>query len=497
MESQAVLAFPPKLNTPLMHPYRRWERSRCTTVTHVAVHSVVSNIHLMPVPNATGASAYAVLSSSLPYGVVARSFPLNGRILRGYLDASGTLNGLGVGNPNAEFSPDLTKCAMASEGGIAKVLWGFRTGAVAVTNAPKAMDSARPTSARWTRCQVNDAHEGAVEDAIWAGTAHAVTGGADGRVKIWDVRRMVCVWTSDLKRGQVLKDPCVKVAADLSQGIIVGLTKSGEIAVWSGFSGLLTTSPWDSPSFTAQEIRIPPQTTTSTPAGTTKAREVKALHIHAVSSQHVAVLILYESDDLSNANATDFWRVSVDLHDGSVERSTFGGNGTGIITALQPLFSTTEHEKSFIVTGDHMGNVNIFPWDTSATNVVPAARFEAFSDSAVTAIAWSPTVLVVGSSKGIIRAFDSLSFAYLRNLGERTGISTAMDAVSHIIVQDEILVASIGSRVLGWFAGPDGKEKNTHKSRSAKLAKSHALAKWQRESFCSSIVYFKIKCELS
>ena len=85
-----------------MQMYRRWERSLCSTVTHTPVVSAVSNIHLMPVPNAAGAAAYAVLSSSLPYGVVARSLPLNGYRFRGYLDAAGTLNGLGVGNPNAD-----------------------------------------------------------------------------------------------------------------------------------------------------------------------------------------------------------------------------------------------------------------------------------------------------------------------------------------------------------------------------------------------------------
>ncbi|KAK7677838.1 hypothetical protein QCA50_019150 [Cerrena zonata] len=450
---------------------RRWERSRSTTVTHVPVHSTVSNIHLMPVPNAAGELAYAVLSSSLAYGVVARSLPLRGYVFRGYLDASGTLNGLGVGNPNAEFSPDLTKCAMASEGGIAKVLWGFRTGAVAVTNAAKAADRTRQVSARWTRCQVTDAHDGAVEDAIWAGAAHAVTGGADGRVKIWDVRRMTCVWTSQLKRDQLIKDPCAKVAADLVHGIVVGLMKSGEIAVWSGFSDISATSPWDSPSITAEEIRVPPAARS---VGPTPDREIQALHIHAVSSEQVSVLALYEGE-------TVFHRVSVDLRDGSHERSTFGESGAGIITALQPVFSTNEREKSFIISGDQSGNVNIFPWDISASTITPTIKFEVFNNSAVAALAWSVTVLVVGSSKGIIKAFDSLSFEHLRDLSERSGASAVMDPVGHVIVQGEMLVASIGSRVLGWLAGPIGREKSSHKAKTAKSTKSQVLAKWQQQ----------------
>ena len=78
-------------------------------------------MHLMP--NMT------LLAASLQYGVVSRSYPLIGKILRGYLDASGTLNGLGIGNPNAEFSPHVSSVALASDGGTAKVLWGFRNGA--------------------------------------------------------------------------------------------------------------------------------------------------------------------------------------------------------------------------------------------------------------------------------------------------------------------------------------------------------------------------------
>ena len=427
----------------------------------------------MPVPNAAGAAAYAVLSSSLPYGVVARSLPLDGYRFRGYLDAAGTLNGLGVGNPNAEFSPDLTKCAMSSEGGIAKVLWGFRTGAVAVTNAPKAVDKTRQVSARWTRCQVTDAHEGSVEDAIWAGTAHAVTGGADGRVKVWDVRRMSCIWTSPLKQGQVIRDPCVKVASDLANGFVVGFMKSGEIAVWSGFSSLSTTSAWDTPDFTVSELRIPPQSSIP-PVDPSQRREIKALHIYATSSQRVSILILHEAE-------TVFRRILVDIGDSSYEWSTFGGNETSIITALQPVFSTKENEKNFILTGDQTGNVSVYPWNATTPIIHASSKFEAFNDSAITALGWSPTVLVAGSSKGTLRAFDSFSFAYIRNLNERTSINTATDPVSHIVVHNEVLVASIGTRVLGWFAGPVGKDKQSSKTRSGKLSKSHALAKWQRK----------------
>ena len=133
-----------------------------------------------------------LLAASLQYGVVSRSYPLSGKILRGYLDASGTLNGLGIGNPNAEFSPHVSSIAMASEGGTAKILWGFRNGEVAVTTALRAMDQSRTSASRLVRCRLGDCHEGAVESVSWAtggeGCFFFVSGGADGRVKLWEAK---------------------------------------------------------------------------------------------------------------------------------------------------------------------------------------------------------------------------------------------------------------------------------------------------------------------
>ncbi|CAL1697479.1 unnamed protein product [Somion occarium] len=386
----------------------------------------------MPVPNTVGPQSHAVLSSSLQYGIVARSFPFSGRILRGYLDAAGTLNGLGIGNPNAEFSPDLMKCAMTSDGGTAKVLWGFRNGSVAVTNAPKAMEGARPVSARWTKCQLDDAHDGAVEDAVWAGigSTYAVTAGADGRVKLWEAKRMACLWTSPLKSGQLLKDPCVKVAADLNGGVIAGLMKSGELIIWSGLTGIVS-------------------------------GDVSPSEIH---------------DPL-------LYRTTVDIDDGDIERSIFGDSSAAAVTSLQPVFATNPDEPSFVIVGDKLGYVSVFPWDASGSTVAPNRRFQAHGDSAVSAIAWSPAVVVTGSSKGTIRAFDSLNFACLRTFPAtgRPAIGEAPDPVSNVVVDREALAASIGSRVMGWFAGPVGRERTHHKGRHAKSSKSHPLAKWQQQ----------------
>ena len=74
----------------------------------------------------------ALLSSSIQYGIVARSTPFTGKIVKGYLNATGSLQGFGVGNPNAEFTPNVTACALSSEGASAKIIWGFRDGSISV-----------------------------------------------------------------------------------------------------------------------------------------------------------------------------------------------------------------------------------------------------------------------------------------------------------------------------------------------------------------------------
>jgi len=54
------------------------------------------------------------LLTSIQYGVVARSLPLTGKVLKGSLDAAGT--GIGIGNPNVEFTPNVCTYTLADDG---------------------------------------------------------------------------------------------------------------------------------------------------------------------------------------------------------------------------------------------------------------------------------------------------------------------------------------------------------------------------------------------
>lgn len=430
----------------------------------------------------------ALLTASLRYGVVARSLPLKGKTLRGFLDASGTLNGIGHGNPNAEFSPDVSRCVMSADGGTARVLWGFRTGAVAVTTAPKAMDAARASGARWLRCPVGDAHQGAVEDAAWGvevGNAPRffVTGGADGRIKIWDAKRVSCLWTSKPKPSQVLKDPVVKVAIDVTAGAVAAALKSGESVLWTGFSAFSDESVKSIDDVCVKEVRVPAPKSSNAPGPYTDASAnavTIAFHMFCESPGQISLLASYKDEPR-------LIRSTVSLPAGTVAQTLYGDHATGAITVMYPVFASKPDEYSFILVGDQLGSVSIFPWDripTSSSSAqqairsVPADRkFQAHDGGAVTALVWTSTVIVTGSSVGTLRAFDSLTLLPMRGFTVRNNIE---EQVKDIVVEHDFFAASIGDRVVAWRGEPQGKVQKTSKGKSTSRS-SNAIAKWHRK----------------
>lgn len=444
-----------------------------------------------------------LLAASLQYGVVSRSYPLSGKVLRGFLDASGTLNGLGIGNPNAEFSPHVSSIALASEGGTAKVLWGFRNGEVAVTTALRAMDHNRTSGARLVRCRLGDCHDGTVESVVFAtgeGHTFVVSGGADGRVKLWEVKtnQLKCLWTSN-KGSSLVPDPCVKLAVDLQQGVIAAGLRSGSVYVWTGFS-LQSTEASGVPALEPSELCIPAPT--ASPGIVTSAVPISPLEN---TRQGILDLrIAPQGDSLSLLVAYDsgpfFYRLSWNAVGGVFERTLFGDEHTGAVQVVFPVWASRSEERHFVITGDQLGNIAVFPWDGRATSSptspaplpvgtpsVPAVRrFTAHEDGAVTALAWNSAVLVSGSSRGTIKAWDALTFAPLRSFpspAARPFAGGEWDPVSQILLERDALIVSVGSRVLAWKAGPVGKSAGSGKGKlkAASARHNNGVAKWQRE----------------
>lgn len=470
---------------------RRYERSRSAPVTHVPVHSAVVDMHLMPNNPAAPTVPPGLLSASLQYGVVARSHPVTGKVLRGYFDAAGTQNGLGVGNPNAEFSPDVSKCALTSDGGTGKILWGLRDGTVAVTTAPKAFDMNRVSvGGKWAKCLPADKHAGSIEDALWAGgfSGHCVTCSIDGRVKLWNGKSMSCLWSSEKPE---VHSPCVKVAVDHGSGVIASVTHNGQILVWTGLEALfIPDANMDEANLQVRQfiLTAPLRAVAPPPSadGSLPAREISAFYLHPPSDDIVSLISAYHND-------THFYRTTLNPRTGDVERRSYGDGQTGTITALEPVFGS--NDTSFVIAGDQLGCVTVYPWtDTCPTSsVIPIHKFEAHGTGSVSAIKWTPTVLVTGSSNGSAEVWDSLDFSHLRSFAS-VGLRPTeriWDPVSRIIVEKDLVVLSVGTKVMAWLAGPVGVSvrKGKHLKMSAKS--NNSVAKWQRAySFIAPLYLF-------
>ncbi|CAA7268661.1 unnamed protein product [Cyclocybe aegerita] len=177
----------------------------------------------------------ALLTASIEYEIVARSLPLTGKVLAAYLDASGTRVGLGIGNPNAELTPDMSARALASEGGSAKVVWGSRAGDVLFTTAPRATETGRRSAAEVRRCGVIDEHEGAVTlDAKWVDVQRSTfrSDGSllqelmDAAIELWDAKTASCNWTSHQVLSTSVPDACLKVGGSTTCGYVVAVSEA-------------------------------------------------------------------------------------------------------------------------------------------------------------------------------------------------------------------------------------------------------------------------------
>ncbi|KAL1708891.1 hypothetical protein EV121DRAFT_287140 [Schizophyllum commune] len=135
-----------------------------------------------------------LLSCSLRYGIVARSHPLTGKVVKGFLSASGGGCGLGIGSPNLEFAPDAAACALTSEG---------------------------------------------EQDLV-------VSAAEDGRVKIWQKQHAAvqCLWTSArderavvrvkcevvrVKCAKVVRVKCARVVLALARGYVACVMDTGDV----------------------------------------------------------------------------------------------------------------------------------------------------------------------------------------------------------------------------------------------------------------------------
>jgi WD40 repeat protein len=410
-------------------------------------------------------SEVALLSSSVQYGIVARSFPFNGKVVKGFLNASGMHHGMGIGNPNAEFMPDVTACAISSESSSAKILWGRRDGRVSVMWHSHTMSGSR-AAAKIHESRVEEEHRGAINDAIFvADNSACVTVGADGVAKLWSLKRFSCVWTSPRGSSEV-PDAFVKVVDGLAYGVLVCATAKGDIIVFSGFDLAAIHAPTSAQS-SVSLLRVSASSTTNEPA------DIKDIFLKQDSHSVVSILI-------RNDNSPTFQRHRVDLSTGFVTKVSYGDPPSGIVHYILPVFGTHAQESSFVVAGHRLGSLTIYEWVDNSFNdqvIGPVERIEVFADSPITCIAANPFVIAAGSSRGSIRVIDALTFEPLKSFA-----APVDQNVRRIILRRDTLIAAVGSRVLAWKGAPVS-------SHGAKAIKAKGKAKQEFDKKWQSMLY--------
>ncbi|KAG8931605.1 hypothetical protein FRC02_002480 [Tulasnella sp. 418] len=481
----------------------RWqEKSSNRTISHEPHHSNSAAIVYLP-------ETSTLLSASLAYGVVARSTPFTGKVIKGFLDASGLLNGQGIGNPNAEFSPNVNEITLSASGSTAYVGWGFRNGDVAVTIAPKILASVGGRQNKFFKSKVIDSHLGRVSKIVFdTGTGSNVfaSGGVDGKVKIWLTKGVQCLWTSELDSSmngqQQLNDElnqCVQLAFrsnGLGVGTVAAAFGNGDVIVWTGFDLTATghPNPASTPLNYTNKIRIPAQAPNSATVQATDPVSL-SLHYNSEPDSEPIINLLMHSNNESRVHRFIIHQVEGGLtydriiyDDGplgplSCIRAGFISPAAsiravppqikptpitsplGILASTLPVKKHIKKERSYVMAGDSLGRVTVWYLDgddgtldeNGVKHVKGARRLEATDDGGgVSTIEVGTYVIVVGSTRGSISIWDAINLQHVRTIPLRQAGASGVQVdlgVQHIAIEGDSLIWSVGSRIIAWQAG--------------------------------------------
>jgi len=324
-----------------------------------------------------------------------------------------------------------------------KILWGFKHGEVAVTFAARVLDNSRIGGAKLIRCAVADEHDGIVVDVVWSSSGDIfVSAGVDGRVKVWDGKKVRCLWTSERQTDSLAMNPCAKIAFDAEHGTVAAALDTGDIIIWSGLTSLYADkpSPEDASLSTSAGILVLTLPIAATPNMAGPSQNLVTMILNHQSNHRISLLTRRMHDRF-------FHRFNIDLLSRTiVEEAQFGDESNGSIHSIKLCLARDAEESSFVLVGDQLGYLNVYNWDESVpvnstgSYIPPIRRLEAYEDgSSATCIEWNPTTLVTGSSAGTIRVWDSLTFEHLRSFasGARPLRSFSTEVLKNLILDND------------------------------------------------------------
>ena len=401
---------------------------------------------------------------SADFGIAVRTLPATGSCWSRYgrpctnrMEAGKILKGRLLpfnSDPTGPLWPRPSLCSIASEGGTIKFAWGTQSGEALYTNVPKAMEASNRRNGRSLRCSAPDQHQGAVNHVAWAITKateneYFVTTGSDGSVKIWNIDQCQVHWQSVTRTS-----PCILAAFDLHARILVAAHRNGDIMLYQNVE------------LDAGIADIQEDVAFLIPDIDAAAQSPDKLILDTPYLNGATVLTHVEGD----AHA---WRINFNLEAHTVEAARLDGP-LAPLTALECNFSNTQN--SIVYGGDALGHVYVWSWSATGEDDcdghlhVPAIiSWDTEDGLPVSIVRSNGTVVLTGNSRGGIKVWDALTLRLLRVFKtpqpKPTGQAT-WAPVSNLILDADMLVASVGKYVMHWKAGTMSSNKKTKKAVS-------------------------------
>lgn len=450
---------------------RRWRKSRMPTVLTDPRIGGVDAIAL-------SSNRKFVLSLSYDFSVASRSNSMTGKVAKDFLDAQGFASRGANGQPNLELSPVTT--AMATDAYASRIVWGLRSGDIALTTIDWRGQSARglvqnrsmpasaahraPVSAIGLPCPLGrgGAHsdERHRQQLSYLGELSAAfcTASNDGTVLLWHPKHMAPLCTLSARISDP-DHPCPPQAHRVScleldpvAGVLAAARDDGTIVVWTHLPcrALLAASTSSGP----QEAPLADDLVRNSIRHvllSPRSGQVAHMALDVLEAQHGRVALLVHS-----AGARVFWRYDIDAQ-GAILTAVFGAPHISPITSLQydwdvrtkphalpgpmraRLRAARLQERKFVCAGTASGGIGVWEWDAPGEALDPEAQRAWQSDPApvlperqvrpalvcdghhhaVTALACTPSLILAGCEDGTIKALDALSGQVVRVFNER------------------------------------------------------------------------------